>query len=255
MENERFSGHLTNVTIDKDLVTMKIDDFDGLINLFRKGKIDFDIIPHSKDLISGIQRRKAYAMIRDICEYQGYVQVFEREKQKKKLKEEFCENSGYQMFSLSDCKKDVATQFISFLVEYCFEYDVPFQFKDLVNTFDTERRVYLCLLHRRCTACGATKDIQINHEDTVGSGNNRNHLDHRQHRLEALCANCHARFHHIGAESFYEEQHFHGIKLSDEMLISMKLMSRKQMQEFDEQYKREEMEQRLISGAERRETR
>lgn len=247
MENERFSGCLQNVNPSKGVVTLKVDDFEGLVKSFRKGKIDFDLIPHSADLITGIQRRKAYAMIRDICEYQGYVQTFEREKQKQNLKKEFCDSSGYQMFSLSDCKKDVATQFISFLVEYCFEYDIPFQFKDLVNTFDTERKVYLCLLHRRCTACGVTKDIQINHEDTVGSGNNRNHLDHRKHRLEALCANCHAKFHRIGAKSFYEEQHFHGIILSDEMLISMKLMSRKQMREFDEQYKREEMERKLIN--------
>ena len=107
------------------------------------------------------------------------------------------------------------------------------------NTIDAERRVFLCLVHRQCTVCGSRQGLQINHEDTVGMGNNRNHIDHRNHRLEMLCFKHHNEFHNIGAKAFADKYHFHGIKLSDKSILSLKLMSQKQMDEFDEEYRRQ----------------
>ncbi|MCI1634540.1 MAG: putative HNHc nuclease [Liquorilactobacillus nagelii] len=249
MNDERFAGHLLNVKNDE--ITLRVDDIEGLKTLFRRGKIDFDLEPHSVELISPLQQRKAYAMIRDIGEYQGFEQRYEFENLKQHLKSQFCHESSYRKFSLSNCHKDIATEFISWLVEYCFYFGIPFEFKDLANTFDTGRQVYLCLVHKRCTCCGSTRNIQINHEDTVGIGNDRTHLDHRGHRLEALCNLHHHEFHQLGPTSFAAKWHFHGVKLNDDQLVSLKLMSRKQMQEFDLQYEQERFAEKLRYDHER----
>ncbi|KRM91472.1 putative HNHc nuclease [Liquorilactobacillus cacaonum] len=244
MENERYEGHV--VSIKKDLVTFRIDEIDSMIKLLKKGRVHFDLTEHEPEQITGIQRRKAYAMIHDIGMAQGCEQSYEFQKLKVDLKDSFCRKSGYGSFSLSNCSKYVATDFISWLVELCFFKGIPFQFKDLVNTFDTERQVFLCLVHKRCTVCGQTNNIQINHEDTVGMGNDRKHLNHRNHRLEALCSYHHLEFHRLGSKSFFDKYHFHGTKLRDEQLIALKLMSQKQMQEFDEEYEREKLARRNI---------
>lgn len=227
-----YQSQLKNVK--DDLITLKINDIGSFQSELRRGYIAFDLTPHTPDKLSDVQRRKSYAMIHDIADYEGYPDDIK----KIALKEQFKGVTGYPDFSLSDCKKDIATAFIAFLVEYCFYYDIPFRFKDLTNTFDTQRQVFLCLAHKRCTVCGADERVEINHEDSVGSGLNRNHIDHRQHRLEALCHNHHFEFHTIGAESFAKKYHFHGIKLKDEDIVSLKLMSWKQIKKFDEEYRR-----------------
>ncbi|WPC19474.1 putative HNHc nuclease [Pediococcus inopinatus] len=203
-----------------------------------KGYVNFDIVPHSPMSITADQRSKAYAMIHDIGDYIGY----DDEDMKITLKEKFRSVVGCQPFSLSDCHKDTATAFISYLVEYCFYYGIPFFEKDMIDTIDANRWQYLCLIHKRCAICGRTDTVEINHVDTVGNGNNRNHIDHRKHRIEALCHTHHMEFHQIGAKTFAEKYHMHGVKLKDEDVVKLGLMSWKQIREFDEQYKDEKLE-------------
>jgi hypothetical protein len=226
-------------SVKNDLITLKVNDIEKFQSELKRGYIAFDVMPHEPYQLSDIQRKKAYAMMHDIADYEGYPDDIK----KISLKEQFRAITGYPKFSLSNCHKDIATAFIAFLVEYCFYYDIPFRFKDLTNTFDTQRQVFLCLAHKRCTVCGTDERVEINHEDSVGSGLNRNHIDHRQHRLEALCHNHHFEFHTIGAESFAKKYHFHGIKLKDEDIVSLKLMSWKQIHEFDEEYRRNRNDQ------------
>lgn len=214
-----------------DLFQFRFNDTEEFKKSLEHGYTAFDVMPHKSTRLSDVQRKKAYAMIHDIADYEGYPDDIK----KISLKEQFRAVTGYSEFSLSNCYKDIATAFISFLVEYCFYYDIPFRFKDLTNTFDTERQVYLCLWHKRCTVCGSEKSIEINHEDAVGNGNNRNQIDHRKHRIEALCHFHHFEYHTLGAKTFYEKYHFHGIKPSDELVVHLHLMSKKQINEFDKE--------------------
>ena len=57
-----------------------------------------------------------------------------------------------------------------------------------------------------------------------------------------LCFKHHSEFHNIGAKAFADKYHFHGIKLSDKSILSLRLMSQKQMDEFDEEYKRQKQQ-------------
>ena len=107
------------------------------------------------------------------------------------------------------------------------------------QTVDVDRQVWWCLKYRYCTVCHSKQNLQINHEDTVGVGNDRRHIDHRGHRLECLCARHHTEFHSIGAVQFYNKYHFHGILLDTEQVVEIGLMSQKQCDRFDEIYKQE----------------
>lgn len=218
-------------------VQFEIDDLDAFKKDLRKGHLKFNASPADHNMISNAQRKKIYALFRDISDYTGY----EEQEVKDRLKMKFSYNIKRD-FSLSNCTKELATQFIRFVIEFCFRYDIPFDSKAMENTIDAERRVFLCLVHRQCTVCGSRQGLQINHEDTVGMGNNRNHIDHRNHRLEMLCFKHHSEFHNIGAKAFADKYHFHGIKLSDKSILSLRLMSQKQMDEFDEEYKRQKQQ-------------
>ena len=66
--------------------------------------------------ISPEQRRKIFAIIGDIAWYSGH----EPEYLRKLLTLEFVKDKGCEFFSLSNCEKSTATEFISWLIDFCF---------------------------------------------------------------------------------------------------------------------------------------
>ncbi|WP_281828066.1 putative HNHc nuclease, partial [Lactobacillus amylolyticus] len=107
-----YESHLQAVR--DNLIALKVNDYEAFKSELKRGNIAFDVIPHEPYQLTDVQRRKAYAMIHDIADYEGYPDDIK----KITLKEQFKAITGYSDFSLSNCKKDVATAFIAFLVEY-----------------------------------------------------------------------------------------------------------------------------------------
>jgi len=73
--------------------------------------------------ISAVQRRKIYALLRDIADWTGY----EPQELKELMKYDFlsqCED-GTQYFSLSDADMTTARNFITYLIEFCVVHAVP----------------------------------------------------------------------------------------------------------------------------------
>ena len=68
-------------------------------------------------IISIEQRKKAYATIRDIADYTGYLP----EEQKEWLKYLYIQKTGDDYISLSDCSMDQAREFINVILEYAIE--------------------------------------------------------------------------------------------------------------------------------------
>lgn len=66
--------------------------------------------------ISAEQRRKIYAVIRDIAFWCGDNPEWIKEY----FKFNFCGEFGIKYFSLADCEKSVARDFISYLIDFCF---------------------------------------------------------------------------------------------------------------------------------------
>ena len=100
--------------------------------------------------ISAEQRKKAYATIRDISEYTGYLP----EEQKEWLKYLHICRTGSRYFHLSDCSMDTAREFINTMLDYALENGIPLSENAVDRTDDIDRYLYACLVHKKCAVCG-----------------------------------------------------------------------------------------------------
>lgn len=159
--------------------------------------------------ISVMQRKKAYATIRDMAEWTGYPP----EIMKEIMKYEFMIRTGEDYFSLSDCSVDLAREFISMLIEFSLEHG--FQLTDLAinRTDDIGRYLYYCIKHKRCAVCG--RPGEIHHVDAIGMGNDRRRVDDREYRKICLCREHHTEVHKIGLNDFEKKHKVYGIVVKE----------------------------------------
>ena len=159
--------------------------------------------------ISVEQRKKAYATIRDIADWAGYLP----EEMKEHLKYEHMIRTGDAYFSLSNCSMDTAREFINTILEFALENGVPLSEDALNRTDDIGRYLYYCIMHRKCAICG--RDGEIHHEDAIGMGNNRNRIDDSSYRKICLCREHHTAAHQMGVKRFREMYKVYGITVKD----------------------------------------
>lgn len=155
--------------------------------------------------ISVEQRKKAYATIRDIADYTGYLP----EEQKEWLKYLYISRTGSDYFSLSDCSMSTAREFINCILEWAIENGVPLSENAIERTDDIGRYLYYCLKARKCAVCG--RNGEIHHEDAVGMGNDRRTLDDSNHKKICLCRLHHTIAHQKGAKEFAKCYKIYGI--------------------------------------------
>ena len=163
--------------------------------------------------ISSDQRKKIYALIKDIADHTGHHPEYLKEH----MKYEFMMKEDRDYFSLSSVDMTTARYFIENILEFCFEWDIALN----ANTVDMAREInnylYLCLRHRKCAVCGK-KNAHIHHVDAVGSGRNRNEVDHTKLRLIALCAEHHQETHTIGWQTFNVKYKVDGIRVNEKTI-------------------------------------
>ena len=159
--------------------------------------------------ITADQRKKAYATIRDIADYTGYLP----EEQKEWLKYLHISKTGCWYFSLSDCSVDTAREFINTILEYAIENGVQLTEQAINRTDDIGRFLYYCIKHKRCCICG--QDGEIHHVDAIGMGNDRKHYDDSKHRKMCLCRKHHTIAHQRGIESFEKMYKVYGIVVDE----------------------------------------
>lgn len=159
--------------------------------------------------ISAEQRRKAYATIRDIAEYTGYLP----EEQKEWLKYLHVIRTGDAYFSLSDCSMDTAREFINTILEYAIENGIPLSDSGTERTDNIGKYLYFCIMHKKCAVCGKTGEIH--HVDTIGMGNDRRKVDDSGHRKICLCRTHHTIAHQKGATEFCKAYKVYGIVVKE----------------------------------------
>lgn len=172
----------------------------------KRAEIRFDDGRH----ISAEQRKKAYATIRDIADYTGYLP----EEQKEWLKYLHISKTGCDYFSLSDCTMDIAREFINTILEYAISEGVPLSENAVDRTDDIGRYLYFCLIHKKCAVCG--KPGEIHHEDTIGMGNDRKHFDDSRHKKICLCRLHHTIAHQKGVVDFRQSYKVYGIVFKED---------------------------------------
>ena len=104
--------------------------------------------------ISPEQRRKAYALMGEIADWIGDVPEYV----KKLMKIEFMTNRmqtiGEKIFSLSNTDVTTAKEFISYLIDFMIEHEVPSKTPLYELCEDIRKYVYACLMHKTCCVCG-----------------------------------------------------------------------------------------------------
>ena len=185
--------------------------------IIRKRIRDVEINLWDGRSISPEQRRKIYAVIRDISEWSGHIPEYLKEY----LKWTFCGIHGTEMFSLSDVDMTTAKEFISFLIEFCFYNNIPTTDTLLNRTDDIGKYLYLCLEHRKCAVCNEHADIH--HVDRIGNGRNRKEVVHIGMEAVALCRKHHDEVHIKGDKAVFEKYHIYGIKLDEYLCDKLNL--------------------------------
>lgn len=159
--------------------------------------------------ISAEQRKKAYATIRDIADWTGYLP----EEMKEILKYQHMLHTGDAYFSLSNCSMDTAREFINTILEFALENGIPLSDNAIDRTDDIGRYLYYCLIHKKCAICG--KDGEIHHEDAIGMGNDRTKVDDSSYKKICLCREHHTLAHSLGVIRFREMYKVYGIVVKD----------------------------------------
>ena len=166
--------------------------------------------------ISADQRKKIYATFKDIGEHLGY----EPEDVKDLFKVRFCRIAEIDDFSLSDCEMVVATEFISYLLDFCVEHGVELSEPVTARCDNLEKIMYSCLIHKKCCICGAKADLH--HFDAIGMGADRNTMHHRGHRVMALCRGHNQEF-HKNSDGFCDRYHVVPVMMTEKVAKKYKV--------------------------------
>lgn len=183
-------------TIEQELLQKQVDEIEIRLTDGRE--------------ISANQRRKVFALVRDISSWCGE----EPEYIRKFTTFEYCITKGVETFSLSDCDMSTAREYISYLIDFCFRHGVPTRDTLLNRTDDISVYLYSCLAHRRCAVCN--KQADVHHIQTVGMGRDRTKINHSGMEAIALCREHHREAHTRG-QAFFDKYHIYGIKLDDNL--------------------------------------
>ena len=160
--------------------------------------------------ISSEQRKKIYALIKDISEYTGHHPEYLKEH----MKYDFMVKEDIDYFSLSTVDMTKARYFIEHILEFCFEWNMPLSNKTHELAKEINNYLYLCLSHRKCAVCGEKADIH-HHENLVGMGMDRNKHDHINSKYISLCRTHHNECHTIGHKTFEDKYKIKAIKLDE----------------------------------------
>lgn len=169
--------------------------------------------------ITNDQRRKIYATMRDIADWNGdmpdAIKAF--------FKWSFCGDNEHEDFSLSDVDRETASEFLTYLIDFCIQNGVTCSDPLWDRCEDIERYMHACVMTRTCCITGK-KNAQIHHVDRVGMGRNRDTICQVGMHVVPLSADIHTMLHISGGEmEFYEKHHIEPIALTEKMCEKLRL--------------------------------
>ncbi|MBN7275079.1 hypothetical protein GNF18_08010 [Ligilactobacillus pobuzihii] len=180
------------------------------------------------------QRKLFFALLNDIQTWSGAPM-------KDFLKDFFyttyaIENDGAEISLADDTNNSVsdANKLLDIVIDFMFEWSVPFKQGYELLPRDENYFLYQCCKHRKCMICGAD-NAQIAHYTAVGN-RSRKRVDHRKLPVMCLCGQKHhPEQHKIGIKSFCNKYHIKPVYLSEDDLMKLHIMTRKRMDEIDEE--------------------
>lgn len=170
--------------------------------------------------ISAEQRKKIFAMIRDIAIWNGD----DPETIRQFLTLDFVIKNGREsLFSLSNVDMTTARDFITYLIDFCFKWNVPTKDTVLNYTDDIGRYLYACLEHRKCAICNA--HAEVHHVDRIGMGRDREQIVHVGLNAIALCREHHDMAHR-NEKGLFKQYCIYGIRLDEYLCKKLRLRAK-----------------------------
>lgn len=178
--------------------------------------------------ISPEQRRKAWALVGEIAAASGYLSAGDKEQLNADLKRQFLIQridvltaEAIKRFSLSDVDMGTARLYITYLVDFVVEHDIPTKEPTIELCEDIEAYIYACTLNKRCAIC--RKPADLHHVDRVGMGRDRRDIDHIGLRCLPLCRNHHMEAHQHGDAALMNKYHLEAICIDEKIAKKYKL--------------------------------
>lgn len=170
-------------------------------------------IPDNK-LISNEQRKKIFAMCRDIELHWGEPV----ESTRWIFQSELEIMNGYDRISLRNCSMKIARELIELIIAFMFHHQIPMQVETSKLLSGDQAMLYWATVNRNCVVCGKSNS-DLAHYEAVGRGFNRNKMNHYDKHVLALCREHHNEQHAIGVKSFDQKYHLDNswIKVDDRL--------------------------------------
>jgi hypothetical protein len=181
--------------------------------------------------VSRAQQKKAYALLQAICRWSGYTPL---ETEKTLTKQMFISSQLPTLadsFSLSDCSREVARLYITYLIDFCLLHDIPCGEPLYKLCEDIPKYVYMATVHKRCAVCGKKADLHHAQGGTIGMGSNRNKVNHIGRPCLPLCRHHHTSLHKIGEKEFLERYMLEPVKVDERIATSYNLHRAKEWKE------------------------
>ncbi|NJI13709.1 hypothetical protein BU591_01025 [Staphylococcus agnetis] len=192
-------GNYTVVVTDVEIPEQAIE------LLYLNQPIDVDCTVIDPNSITGKQRRKIFALVKDIEEYTGQPMDYMRHM----FIEYVRTYQGYdERISLSNCTRTQANQIIEVILDWVFHNDVPLNYKTSDLLKQDKSFLYWSTVNRNCVICGKPH-AELAHYHAVGRGRNRRKINHTDNKVLALCPQHHREQHDIGMDSFNDKYHLH----------------------------------------------
>ena len=180
-------------------------------------KVNVDVTVPDNKLISIDQRKKIFALCRDIELYWGEPV----EALRQRFQSELEITNGYERISLRDCTRKIASELIELIIAFMFHHQVPMRVETSELLQGEKAMLYWATVNRNCVICGKPGS-DLAHYETVGRGMNRKTMNHHSKHVLALCRRHHNQQHNIGVKSFDDKYHLENSWLSvDERLNKM----------------------------------
>ena len=206
------------LSVDNDIITIQVcADAQGWCLEHNAESVEVRIDDGRS--ITNDQRRKIYATMRDIAEWTGDMP----DAIKAYFKWSFCGDNQHEEFSLSDVDRETASEFLTYLIDFCIQNGVPCSDPLWDRCEDIERYMYACVMTRTCCITGK-KNAHIHHVDRIGMGRDRNEICQIGMRVVPLSPDLHTMIHYTGKEQeFYSQHHITPIALTEKMCNHLKL--------------------------------
>lgn len=182
-------------------------------------EVQCDVVIEDLYKISSEQRKKIFAMCRDIELYWG--EPVESLRQRFQTELEIM--NGYEHISLSNCSMKLARELIELIIAFMFHHQIPMRVETSKLLSGDKAMLYWATVNRNCIICGKPNSDLAHHYE-IGRGKNRKTMNHYGYEVLALCREHHSEQHNIGVDTFDKKFHLENswIKVDDKLNAMLK---------------------------------